>query len=223
MLSNVKKPAFQAHTEWARDKPTRLLFLRHGETDWNIERRIQGWKGTSLNALGRRQARRAARRLKDLALDAVVSSDLKRCLETAHAVAGPRGLDVHTLREARERCFGDWEGRKVEQVLESAGLSGQRKADPFFSLKPPGGETMARFAARMGRLLNLLEARYRGRTVLVATHGGPVRIACCLVLGIPVEKYYLLGRPGNTSLTLVQSQGGTRWVEYYNDTAHLEG
>jgi broad specificity phosphatase PhoE len=221
-LSNVRKPAFQAHSHWAEEPPTRMLFLRHGETDWNIVRRIQGWKGTSLNALGLRQARLAAGRLKGWKFDGVVSSDLKRARQTAHAVADPAKLPVHSWLEARERCFGEWEGKSIEQVLKQFKLGPGQRADPFLSFNPKGGETMAQFAARTRRLLDRLEKEYKGKTVLVVTHGGPVRIAACLAVGIPCEKYFLLGRPGNTSLTLIESQGGVRWLNFYNDMSHLE-
>jgi broad specificity phosphatase PhoE len=221
MLSNVKKPAFQAHTHWAKEPATRMLFLRHGETDWNILRRIQGWKGTSLNRLGLRQARVAAQRLKDWRFDAVVSSDLKRARQTAHVLADRRGLPVHAWQEARERSFGDWEGKSIEQVLKKFKLGPGQRVDPFLSFDPHRGESMPVFARRTRKLLDRLEREFKGKTVLVVTHGGPIRIAACLVTKTPCEKYYLLGRPGNTSLTLIESQGGVRWLTFYNDTSHL--
>jgi broad specificity phosphatase PhoE len=222
LLSNVKKPAFQAHTHWAESPATRLLFLRHGETDWNVVRRIQGWKGTSLNRLGLRQARVAAERLRTWEFSAVVSSDLKRTRQTAHAVADKLGLKVHCWTEARERCFGEWEGKSIEQVLKRFKLGPGQRVDPFLSFDPPGGEDMKTFAHRTRNLLDRLEKEYQGKTILVVTHGGPIRIAACLALGITVEKYFLLGRPGNTSLSMIESQGGVRWLNFYNDTSHLE-
>jgi broad specificity phosphatase PhoE len=82
---------------------------------------------------------------------------------------------------------------------------------------------MAVFARRMDKAIGLIEARYAGKTVAVVTHGGPMRVAACLATGIPPKKYFLLGRPGNSSISMIQSQGGVRWLEFYNDTAHLEG
>jgi broad specificity phosphatase PhoE len=87
---------------------------------------------------------------------------------------------------------------------------------------PPQGESMATFTARMRRMLARLEQEQAGRTVLVVTHGGPVRLAACVAAGVPWRKYFLFGRPGNTSLSCIMSQGRVRWVECYNDMAHLE-
>lgn len=224
MLSNVKKPAYAAHTEHARLKPTVMWLLRHGETDWNVERRIQGWKGTHLNALGQRQARLAAFRLKHIHFDAIYTSDILRCQQTAQAVLkGRRGLKLLPLPEARERSFGAWEGKRIEDILASLGPSlSKRPRDPFMSSLPPKGESMAVFMARMRRMLARLEKEQAGRTVLVVTHGGPVRLAACVASGVAWRKYYLFGRPGNTSLSCIMSQGRVRWVECYNDMAHLE-
>jgi probable phosphoglycerate mutase len=222
--ANVKKPASAAHTERAHPKSTVMWFLRHGETDWNLQRRIQGWKGTHLNALGRRQARLAAARLERIHFDAIYSSDILRCRQTAQAVLkGRQGLRLQTLIEARERCFGAWEGQRIEDIFAGVGrASGRRPRDPFMSSRPPQGETMAVFMTRMRLMLRRLEQEQAGRSVLVVTHGGPVRLACCVAAGVPWRQYYLFGRPGNTSLSCIMSQGGVRWVQCYNDMAHLE-
>ena len=201
-----------------------MVLLRHGETQWNVQRRIQGWKGTSLNALGLRQARLAALRLKKMGLkpDAVLVSDLRRAVQTAEAVAAKLGAPLKRWKEWRERSFGDWEGRNIEQILSKYKLGAKLRVDPFMAFDPKGGESMPVFERRIAKALSRVEKEYRGRTVVIVTHGGPVRIAACVATGISTKKYFLLGRPGNTSLSIIQSQGGTRWLETYNDTSHLE-
>jgi probable phosphoglycerate mutase len=225
MLSNVKKPAFQAHTQWADQPATRILFLRHGETDWNVKRIIQGWKGTGLNALGKRQAELAAKRVgrMDLGISAVLSSDLLRARQTAAALGRGLGLPVSHREDLRERCFGDWEGQSIDQVLHRFKLSRGSRKDPFLAFNPTGGETMAVFARRMQGFMTSALREFPGQTVAAVSHGGPVRVAACLATGIPPKVYFRLGRPGNVSLTLLAHQGGVWWAEFYNDTAHLEG
>jgi len=222
--SAIKAPSFQAHTYWEKIPPTRILLIRHGETDWNVKRLIQGWKGTGLNSLGRRQALILAKRIRsmDVNLDAILVSDLKRALQTALPLAARSKTPVVKMKLWRERCFGDWEGRSIEQVLEKYKLGPHTRQDPFLVFDPKGGENMIVFAARIERALRQIERDYRGKTVAVVTHGGPMRIAACLATGIAPKKYFLLGRPGNSSMSLIQSQGGVRWLEFYNDTAHLE-
>jgi broad specificity phosphatase PhoE len=223
-LSNVAKPAFQAHTQWAEEPPTRILFVRHGETDWNVKRVIQGWKGTSLNAVGLRQARLMAARVRGLGLnfDALLCSDLKRAVQTAEALAKPLRLKVQRRRDLRERSFGDWEGRRVEDVLAKYRLGPGVRKDPFLAFEPHGGESMPVFSKRMRSFLQWVVKAHAGETVAAVTHGGPVRIAACLATGIDPKQYFVLGRPGNVSLSLLSHQGGVWWMEYYNDMGHLE-
>jgi broad specificity phosphatase PhoE len=220
-VSAVIKPAFEAHSHWAEKPATRILMIRHGETDWNVTRTIQGWKGTGLNAMGRKQARLTAARVKGMGLkiDALLVSDLLRAVQTAQAFKRP----MRKLKNWRERNFGEWEGQSIEEVLAACKLGPQARRDPFLAFEPKGGETMRVFAARMERAIAAVERDYAGKTVAVVTHGGPMRIAACLAAGIPPKKYFLLGRPGNSSLSMIQSQGGVRWLEFFNDTAHLEG
>src|SRR4029079_3482461 len=89
---------------------TTILLARHGETDWNVERRVQGHSDTPLNDTGRGQARALAEELAGEPIDAVYSSDLVRAHETARLVAEQRGLDVTAIRDLREKHFGTWEG-----------------------------------------------------------------------------------------------------------------
>jgi broad specificity phosphatase PhoE len=147
---------------------TTILLARHGETDWNAERRVQGHSDTPLNDRGQEQALELAGELADEHLDAVYSSDLLRAHETARIVAEQRGLDVSAIRDLRERHFGTWEGltddeifARYPQVLDGA----------------PWGdaETQDEMAARVvGALLRIGKA-HPGQHVLVVSHGGPLR------------------------------------------------
>ncbi len=224
-LSDVKKPAFEAHRHWSGDEPTRILFVRHGETDWNVKRIIQGWTGTSLNALGLRQARLMAARVAGMGLriDRIVSSDLGRARQTAEVLAKRLRQPLHVDKLLRERRFGEWEGKRIEEVLAGFKLGPKARKDPFLAFDPKGGETMKAFAARMQRFLDATVKRYPGQTIAAVSHGGPVRIAACLATGIPPKVYFRLGRPGNVSLSLLCHQGGVWWAEFYNDMSHLEG
>lgn len=224
-LSNVKQPAFEAHSHWAEAAPTRILFVRHGETDWNVKRKIQGWKGTRLNALGLRQARLMARRVAGmgLSIERILSSDLGRAHQTAQALAATLKLPLHKEPLLRERCFGEWEGKSVDQVLAEHQVGPKTRTDPFLAFDPKGGESMSVFSRRMRSFLDKAIQAYPGQMLAAVTHGGPIRIAACLALGIPAKIYYRLGRPGNVSLTLLSHQGGVWWADFYNDSSHLEG
>ncbi len=146
---------------------TTLLLARHGETDWNSERRVQGHTDRPLNTLGQAQARELAVQLELEPLDAVYSSDLSRAYDTALAVAEPRGLAVIRVADLRERHFGTWEGLTDTEILErfpeaSAGRWGD-------------GETPDEMMARVVDALSTIAARHAGGQVLVVSHGGPLR------------------------------------------------
>jgi broad specificity phosphatase PhoE len=149
---------------------TTILLVRHGETDWNRDRRIQGHTDVALNESGRRQARALAAELDGGEIAAVYSSDLARALETASIVAAPRGLAVTVTAELRERDFGTWEG-----------LSDAEAVDRFPDLtRGPwdtwgDGESSAEMTARALAAVHAIVSSHPFETVLVVTHGGPIR------------------------------------------------
>jgi broad specificity phosphatase PhoE len=146
---------------------TEILLARHGETDWNRARRVQGQTDRPLNDEGRRQAAELARSLAGEHLDAVYASDLLRALDTARVVAEPRGLDVVTLPELRERDFGTWEGLTDAEILERF---------PHARTAPWGdAETREQLAARVIAAVDEIVERHAGGRVLIVSHGGPIR------------------------------------------------
>lgn len=146
---------------------TRIILARHGETDWNLERRWQGHSDRPLNETGRAQAEALAEQLAGEPIDAVYSSDLVRAHETARIVASRLGRDVVAVPALRERRFGGWEGlRDVEVEERFPGAHG-----------PPDGETREEMRRRVLESLEAIAASHAGQTVLVVTHGGPIRAA----------------------------------------------
>lgn len=156
---------------------TLLCLARHGETNWNLERRFQGQLDIALNARGRAQAEALAKELADKRFDHVYSSDLKRALVTAAAVAEPRALAIHRVPELREKHDGVWHGfshpEVAERFPEGYAHYKARRAD----YATEGGETLARFAARARGALNKIAKRHPGETVLVVAHAGVLDIA----------------------------------------------
>ncbi len=147
----------------------RIYLARHGETDWNVQRRLQGGTDTELNDTGRSQARELARRLAGIQLDAIYSSQLQRSKKTAASVAGDRPFE--SLAELNEQSLGKFEGvyldgRDPELELEFD----HRYADPDDTLD--GGESVNQHLARVERALELIRSRHPSGQVLVVGHGG---------------------------------------------------
>jgi broad specificity phosphatase PhoE len=157
----------------------RLLLVRHGESTWNAERRMQGVADPPLSAAGRAQAAALRPLLDSLEPDVVVSSDLQRARQTA----GLLGLDGAPADPRwREADLGRWTGRLVDEV-------GARERDAYMgwlegTLAPPGGEAFDVTCARVAEAVRELAAS-GARRALVVTHGGPVRAACAVVAGLP--------------------------------------
>ena len=203
------------------DSVTRLLVLRHGQTAWNVDQRIQGQLDVPLNDHGRWQAERLAQALAGEELHAVYSSDLQRAADTAAPLARGAGLALQTDPTLRERAFGDFEGvsfREIEQRWPEAAARWRRR-EPDFS--PGGGETLRQFYARSVRAATQLAERHPGQTVALVAHGGVLdclyRAASRIELDAP-RTWQL----GNASINrLLYSEEGLAMVGW-NDSRHLE-
>jgi broad specificity phosphatase PhoE len=173
---------------------TRILLVRHGETDWNVSRRVQGHSDTPLNATGRAQARALGAELADEPIDAAYSSDLMRAHETARLVAEPRGLDVIALSDLRERHFGTWEGLTDDEIFARFP---EAREGPWGD-----GETKEAMLARVRVALQNIADAHPGGCVLVVSHGGPLRavLAECGIDGV--------SRIENCHVVRVQLQDG---------------
>jgi broad specificity phosphatase PhoE len=160
---------------------TTLLLVRHGETDWNRDRRWQGRTGPPLNAAGRAQAAELVANLRGI--DAIYSSDSKRALETAFIIAEHHGLSVQTDPRLQEVDFGLWEGLTRAQINERFGatfvrwLSGQTPT-------PDSGESDATMAERVIGCLDEIAVEHPEACVVVVTSGGPIRAVEARLRGI---------------------------------------
>lgn len=177
---------------------TRLVLLRHGESRWNVERRIQGQSGPGLSPRGRRQAEHTARFVAGRHPDALLaSSDLDRCRETAAVFAdvyGPPRLD----KGLRERDFGDWTGRLGAEVARSEPARWQRWRSGDDVLGEIGGEDTPTLVERLVATVRSLVDEAAGRPVVCVTHGGPVWHGTRALVGV---RERVLGAVDNCAVT----------------------
>lgn len=168
-----------------------LILVRHGESTWNAEHRMQGQADPPLSALGREQARDLLPYLAALPAGRSLTSDLER----ARATAALLGLDGATADPSwREIDLGEWSGRRLED-LDAEDVAAWRRGE----LSPPGGEPWPAFQARVGSAVDALAAA--GTSVLVVTHGGCVRAACAHLIGADSRR---LAPPANASATVIE-------------------
>ena len=166
---------------------TSVYLARHGQSDWNAAGRWQGHADRPLTALGLRQATELAEELAGVPLDAVYSSDLRRARETAEAVAAPRGLTVVALRELREVDVGSWSGLNRAEAKERFPQEFRRWADGGHGWDD--GETYEHMAARVVAAVRRIAAGHPAGTLLVVSHGGPIRALHAVAAGLDVSEH----------------------------------
>ena len=191
---------------------TRICFIRHGETDWNVEKRIQGHTDIPLNATGRAQALAMAYNAAHVSFNVIFSSDLQRAVETAQALAQREALEIQQLPQLRERHFGIFQGITAAEGAERhpEAYEHYRARDPHYAFET--GESMLAFAARVAEAVDWMVRHHTGRTLAAVTHGG--------VLDILYRK--ATGRPLHTPRDFVIPNCALNWFRFDAHGWHLE-
>ena len=202
-------------------EPTRIIAIRHGETAWNVDTRIQGHLDIPLSANGRWQAERLADALKDASISAIYASDLTRAWETAQYVGQAQGLQVTKEIGLRERDFGDFAGKtfaEIEVLLPDQSMR-WRKRDPHFY--PAGGESLVALRARVLEAAERLAAQHPGEQIALIGHGGVMDVLyrAATRLDIQAPRTWALGNAAINRL-LWTPEGFT--LVGWADTLHLE-
>ena len=205
-----------------RQEVTRIVVVRHGQTEWNVQARIQGQGDSDLTEEGRAQARSIAQRLAREPFDVLISSDLGRAAATAEHIAARCGNPIVLDARLRERHFGVGEGMTYDEVDRAypGAFARIRNVDPDFVI--PGGESRRQFHDRVRSAFDSIAEAYAGRTVVVVTHGGVLATFFRHVHGIPLDIAHPIAIT-NASYNVLHHDG-SRWsVETWSDSAHLEG
>ena len=201
----------------------RYVLIRHGESVWNGERRIQGNQDPALSDRGRRQADLLAAGLTDRlpkSVAAVYTSPLRRAAETAERVAGAFDLPIVLEPDFREMRLGRWEGMTVAEIQAAfPGTYERWLADPL-AHPAPGGEDLEAFFARVvGAFTRMRESRPGADGILVS-HGGVVKALLCHVLGLDMRALFRI-KQDNTAVNQIELDRDVRRVVLVNDTCHL--
>ena len=204
-------------------EPTRILAIRHGETAWNVDTRLQGHLDIPLNDMGLRQAKNLARALSEReVVDAIYASDLSRAHATAQSIAQAMGRTVSTHVGLRERHFGVFQGRTFDEVEAELPEHAWhwRKRTPDWA-PPEGGESLLALRERIVSTVDELAARHAGQQIVLVAHGGVLdilyRAATRLDLQAP-RTWQLTNTAVNRLLWTSQGLSLVGW----GDTSHLD-
>jgi broad specificity phosphatase PhoE len=211
----------------------RLVMLRHGQTEWNAGSRMQGQLDTDLTELGREQAAHAAEVLAKRQPLLVVSSDLRRALDTATALGERSGLAVEIDTRLRETHLGDWQGLthlEVDAVAPGARVAWRDDA----RWAPHGGESRVDVAARSTPLVDELVGKHPewgadepDRPIVLVAHGGLIAALTGALLDLPVDNWPVLGGMGNASWAQLSGHDvpgvdGIKWrLDVWNASAQV--
>ena len=200
---------------------TRLCLVRHGETAWNAEGRVQGQLDVPLSEVGHAQARAVAAALAGERFDAIYSSDLTRVRQTAAPTAERLGAPVALDAALRERHYGMFERHTYVEVRERypAEYARFRDKDPDFDFG--SGESLKAFAARALACVAALVERHAGRSILVFTHGGVLEMVYRRAAGMTLSSPRDFEIP-NAALNRVEATPGDWRVDAWAEVAHLE-
>lgn len=206
-------------------QPTDILIIRHGQTAWNTQKRLQGHSDIPLNENGRLQAVTLAEILRDEPLDAIFSSDLQRAYQTAYEIAKIHNLPVHQDRSFRERCYGICEGMKDGEIREAYPESYKAwyAADPdhFFPDGERKTESPRQFHHRAVNAIREAATRYPGKKIAIVTHFGVIETAYRTAQNIPLGTHCRMPVL-NTSINRFRWTDGTLELLQWGEASHLE-
>jgi probable phosphoglycerate mutase len=199
---------------------TKIVLVRHGETFWNLEARIQGHLDSPLTETGIAQAEALAQHFKSQNFAALYSSDLGRAYETARRISEPNGLSVSVKTCLRERNLGILQGQLKGELENQFPQEAPyyRNNDPDYLI--PEGETLRQLSQRSVKCLETIAKKHNGERVLVVTHNGVLVSILKYTLCIPLEtpRYFV---SLNTGISVFSYQNGIWKLEVWGDSSHI--
>jgi len=202
----------------------RWYLVRHGETAWNADNRVQGQTDVPLHDIGRREALLTGDRLSGIRFAAAYASDLSRTTETAtiilarQADAAPMLVTDSTLREV---SFGAYEGLRWDEIRDVDTRMADREVARDLDFAPPNGESFRQVLARVDPFVRTLHGTHGNDDVLVVGHGGTLRALAVALLGLPGESVWQLRGLRSGSISILLNDGRWTALTAWNDSGHL--
>lgn len=199
---------------------SKVYIVRHGESLWNLEHRLQGGQDPALSETGYGQAARVAEALEGLGVAAVYSSPLRRASETARIIAGALRVPLHVHADLREMSLGAWEGMPLRDLLAREETTYLAWLAAPADCSPPGGEPMGAFAERVMAALTEVREKYAQQNTVLVTHGVVARVLVARTLGLDLNQIYRM-RLSNGSVSCLIFDGDFPRVTLLNQVRHL--
>ncbi len=205
----------------------KIYLTRHGQTVWNIDKRLQGCKNSDLTELGIKQAKLLSEKMKDEKIDYIYSSPIERAYKTAEIIKGTRNLQIETIDALKEIAFGEWEGLTLDEV--AANPIYNKELENLFQnpekYRPFGGETPFELLDRSHRALKSIINKHKNKdeNILIVTHGMTLKmIISYFKQNLTSMEIMQLPVYGQTSITEIQFNGDEFNIIRENDISHYE-
>lgn len=195
---------------------TRLILIRHGETEFNLKKRYCGFLNVGLSQRGKKQARCLQKRLKKIKIHKVYSSDRARAIQTAEIVF--KKARIEKISSLREIHFGCFEGKTYEENMQKYPAVYKKWLKDPFSVKIPKGEHLRDFKKRVNKCLNKIILANPNKTIALVCHGGVISI---FITGILKTKNFWEQIPHSASMSIIEYKNGSTHIRLLNDIAHL--
>ncbi|EDS77809.1 phosphoglycerate mutase family protein [Clostridium botulinum C str. Eklund] len=202
---------------------TTIYLTRHGQTEWNLNKRLQGWKNSPLTELGISQAKALSERLKNIEIDVIYSSPIERAYKTAEIVKGNKDIEIIKHDGLKEFNYGDWEGLTIDEIERNPMYS--QELDNLFNnpneYKPFGGETYNKLIERIDITMNEILKKNKDKKILIVTHGMTLKVLLHYFnKNMTLDDIVKLPVMGQTSLTQIDIVDGKYDLVLQNDTSH---
>lgn len=198
----------------------KLYIIRHGQTEWNLAGRLQGWQNSNLTEEGIKNAERLSDRLKDIHFDYIYSSPQKRAIDTARIIKGKRNIDIITLEGLREIGFGVWEGMKIKDI----NLKYSEQFDTYLNrphlYNPINGETFEELFSRVQDSLDRIISQ-GGDNILIVAHGVTIKAMTSMIKRIPLDEFSTIPVHLGTALNICEIKEGIMKFIVEGDISHI--
>ncbi len=199
-----------------------IYITRHGETEWNKRKLVQGWKDSPLTEAGLLGAKQLRERMKEVKLDCVVSSPLFRAYETATIIVGDRAVPIVQNETLKEINCGDFEGYSFIEIWQKyPEMKKAHELDPL-NFKYPNGESLVEFNHRVVEGFKKLIEKHHGQDILIVAHGGTIKGLTSYMIEKADPYDWFKEVVDNCSLTTIQFKKSQFSLVEYNDTSHLK-
>lgn len=201
-----------------------IYLTRHGETEWNTQNRLQGWKNSPLTDKGIKGAQLLGERLSNIDFNVIYTSPSERAFQTANYIRSGRDIPVLTDENLKEMSYGDWEGKTRNELKQKFKKEFYNFSNDLnlYNHQSHKGESLTDIKQRVEDVLKRIHAENTSGNILIVTHGVTLKIILACTMDVPIEKIWNSPFIHNTSLTVFHWNGERYKFDMIGDTSHLE-